>query len=136
MCIGLALIGLSGPMLFIPVLPLLIEIMENQEFLNKNDPTLMDKASGIYTSISYSGLILSPVISGYLMDYWGFKFTCDYMAISSIIVGFMFYKLNGKLKVKKGVVKCDDKDEKIAKCLNLILSTDLENEEKQYSKTK
>ena len=91
MGVGLAVLGISGPIIYIPILPELITIMNEKNRYIKDDPKLMDMCSGIYnTSINF-GFWLTPLLSGLISNYKGYQFTCDFMAFLSLGFGLIFY---------------------------------------------
>mmetsp|Transcript_16672 Transcript_16672/g.15963 ORF Transcript_16672/g.15963 Transcript_16672/m.15963 type:complete len:126 (+) Transcript_16672:358-735(+) len=89
---GLAILGMAGPFIFIPILPELITIMNDKFRHLKDDPKLMDMSSGIYGTAENLGFWLTPLISGTVSDFLGYHFTCDLMAgISLFFAGFFYF---------------------------------------------
>ncbi len=72
MATGLAILGISGPLIYIPILPELITIMNEKNRHLKEDPKLMDMCSGIYNTAINFGFWLTPIISGTLADLFGY----------------------------------------------------------------
>eukprot|EP00349_Pseudokeronopsis_sp_Brazil_P003888 CAMPEP_0202964368 /NCGR_PEP_ID=MMETSP1396-20130829/8445_1 /ASSEMBLY_ACC=CAM_ASM_000872 /TAXON_ID= /ORGANISM="Pseudokeronopsis sp., Strain Brazil" /LENGTH=195 /DNA_ID=CAMNT_0049686417 /DNA_START=853 /DNA_END=1438 /DNA_ORIENTATION=+ len=103
MGLGLAILGMAGPLIFIPILPELITLM-NEKFRHlKDSPKLMDMSSGIYGTAGNLGFWLTPLISGTVSDYFGYHFTCDLMAGLSLFFAAFFYFFIIFAKKKKRV---------------------------------
>ncbi len=91
MALGLAILGMSGPLIYIPILPELISIINEKNKHIREDPKLMDMCSGIYNTAINLGFWLTPILSGTIADYKGYQFTCDFMAFISLVFGVTFY---------------------------------------------
>lgn len=91
MGVGLAILGVSGPLIYIPILPELITIMNNKNKHLRDDPKLMDMCSGIYNGAINLGFWMTPIISGTLAEWNGYQYTCDSMAFISCSFGFFFF---------------------------------------------
>jgi MFS family permease len=83
---------MCGLCLSLGLVPLLSELIEILEGLNKYDPNeISDKTSGLFNSMFNLGNLLAPLIAGILGDNFGYRFTCDFMVISTIIFVIIFY---------------------------------------------
>lgn len=51
---------------------------------------LNDKAAGLFNTSYAIGCIIAPILGGYLNEIYGFKITCDIMAVSSLIFGVAY----------------------------------------------
>jgi hypothetical protein len=72
MGVGLAVLGISGPIIYIPILPELITIMNEKNRYIKDDPKLMDMCSGIYNTAINLGFWLTPLLSGFIANSKGY----------------------------------------------------------------
>lgn len=75
----------------------------------------MDLSAGIYTTSINFGFWITPLISSAICEEWGYHITTDFMAILSLISGFIFYfmtvykdKYEKKRKDFKKVPKLDE----------------------------
>ena len=100
-------LGFSTPMIFVPLLPEIIEAAEEKEDV-VDSMELNDKASGIFNTSYALGCLVSPILGGALDQAFGFRTTCDIMAFASGIYGVFFffsavlpYILNKKRKNQK-----------------------------------
>ena len=90
MLAGLMCLGFSVAMIFVPLLPEIIEAAEEKENVVDN-MELNDKASGIFNTSYALGCLISPILGGALNEAYGFRTTCDIMAISSGLFGVFFF---------------------------------------------
>lgn len=96
--IGLMLVGLSGALVSIPVLPEMIEVYESDPDLS----TLYDKKqveiliSGIFVTCSSAGEIMGPVVAANLTEYYSFQAAqYIYCAILCLFI-LSYFWLTGK----------------------------------------
>lgn len=87
---GLALLGCSCSVIFVPLLPEIIESVRDQEGI-KDSGTLNDKAAGVFNTAYAVGCIIAPILGGYLSMLTNFRITCDIMAISSAGYALVFF---------------------------------------------
>lgn len=94
--IGLGLIGTSSGLAFVPVFPEIMEgVMERNGLLEETDE-LCDKVSGMYGTFYSIGSILAPIVGGALGDRFGFRSTCDIVALATLIFCVLFFVFNAR----------------------------------------
>jgi MFS family permease len=87
--VGTSMLGLC---LSLGLVPLLSELIDILEATNKYDPVdISDKTAGLFNSMFNLGNLLAPLIAGILGDHFGYRFTCDFMVICTLIFVFIFY---------------------------------------------
>ena len=96
MIIGNAAQGLSISFVFVPLFAEIIEAVKEKEGIKKDDDVeqLTDLASGFFNSSTAIGCLFAPILGGYFNDLYGFRYTCDIMAFSSLIFAFLYFFLN------------------------------------------
>jgi len=83
---------MCGLCLSLGLVPLLSEIIDILEDSGKYDPVdISDKTSGLFNSMFNLGNLLAPLIAGTLNDNFGYRFTCDFMAIATFVFLIIFY---------------------------------------------
>jgi MFS family permease len=83
--VGMGMLGFSSPFIFVPLLSEIIEAVREQENLPES-PFLNDKASGIYNAAYGIGTFLAPQIGAILYGAEGFRYTCEIMAVCSLVL--------------------------------------------------
>lgn len=81
--VGLAILGGSCSLIFVPLLSEIIEGVREKEGI-RDSGTLNDKAAGLFNTAYAVGCIIAPILGGYLSMITGFRTTCDIMAFCSI----------------------------------------------------
>jgi hypothetical protein len=72
MGLGLAILGISAPIIYIPILPELIGVMNENNRHIRDDPKLMDMSSGIYNTAINLGFWMTPILSGTVASWKGY----------------------------------------------------------------
>lgn len=87
--IGVTMCGLCLSLALVPLLSELIEILEATD---KYDPVqISDKTASLFNSMFNLGNLLAPLLAGLLNDNFGYRETCDVMAVSSVAFLIVFY---------------------------------------------
>ena len=93
MIIGMILLGFACALIFVPLLPEIIDAIQEKEKIGENNE-LNDKASSMF-NISYAlGCLIAPILGGVLNDHIKFRSTCDVMAVSAGIFSILYFFLN------------------------------------------
>ena len=92
MIAGISLLGFSCAFIFAPLLPEIIDAVQDKEEIGENQE-LNDKASGLFNSSFAIGCLLGPIIGGLLNDNFGYRTTCDIMAFFSLIYSFIYFSI-------------------------------------------
>lgn len=89
---GLLLTGLSNAFAFIPVFSEAHEAMiENYHFSEENE-LLSDKTAAIYGLFYSLGSVLAPIFGGAFGSFYGYRLTCDFVAlIAAAFTAFFFF---------------------------------------------
>ena len=88
---GFGLIGLFDPFILVFVLPEMIEVIEKKhpELTDRQKAHLTDITTGLLTSILSIGQMLGPIYSGYFAKIYGFRLTCDVVAIGCLVLALL-----------------------------------------------
>ena len=78
--LGLMVIGAASGMISIPVLPEMLESIEEQNDLNYNMEELNNYISGIFVTCTGAGEFIGPVLSSFLNEKYGFREAQDIYA--------------------------------------------------------
>ena len=93
MIAGMAALGLSMSFIFAPILPEIMDAVQEKEQIGENSQ-LNDRASGLY-NVSYGiGCMMAPIMGGILNQFYGYKTTCDIMAFSCLGFGIVYFFIN------------------------------------------
>jgi hypothetical protein len=86
--VGFALIGLFDPFILVFVLPEMIEVIEKKhpELTERQKAHLTDITTGLLTSILGIGQMLGPIYSAYFAKIFGFRLTCDVVAVVCLLL--------------------------------------------------
>jgi len=87
---GIVLLGIAISLIFVPLLSEIIDAVQEKEGLPEN-PTLNDKASAVFNSAYATGCIIGPIVGGCLSDAYGFRTTCDIMALASCSFAVIYF---------------------------------------------
>ena len=60
-------------------------------------------SSGIYGTSENLGFWLTPIVSGFLAEKFGYHFTCDFMATLSLLFALLYYVVIVRSKKKEKV---------------------------------
>lgn len=82
--------GISCSIIYVPLLPEIIDGVREKEGI-WDSGTINDKAAGIFNTAYALGQIIAPITGGYLSMMTNFRFTCDVMAVCSLIYAFIFF---------------------------------------------
>lgn len=93
MIVGMVLLGLACSLIFVPLLPEIIDAVQDKENIGENDE-LNDKASSLFNIAYAIGCLIAPIIGGLLNDYLHFRGTCDIMALSAAIFALIYFLIN------------------------------------------
>ena len=93
MIVGMMLNGLSCSFIFTPLIPEIIEAVQEKENIDES-MELNDKASGLYNTCSAIGCLGAPIVGGACNDFFGFRVTTDIVLIFAIIYCGIFFFLN------------------------------------------
>lgn len=93
---SLALIGVGVSMLgfclSLALVPLLSELIETLEDMDIYDPSqICDMTASMFNCMFNLGNLLAPLIAGFIYDSYGYKFTTDFMMVSTAIYCIVFY---------------------------------------------
>lgn len=59
--------------------------------MQKGNPILSDKASGLVSAIMAVGAIFSPILGGVLNDKFGYRTTCDVEALILFVAALLYF---------------------------------------------
>ena len=86
--------GVAVGFLFVPMMAELLDaVVEKENLPNSNDTVLNDKASGMMSLFSGVGVIIAPILGGEINFLYGFRHTCDFMAILGITVAILYFSI-------------------------------------------
>lgn len=86
---GIAVLGVAIGFLFVPLLTEIIAAVQEKEGMGEN-PILNDKCTGLFNTFFGIGSILAPTCGGLITGAYGFRATCDVMAISAFVFAFIY----------------------------------------------
>jgi MFS family permease len=92
--VGQGISGFAISLIFVPLLPELMEIVSQSEKIDEGTDEFNDKASGVYSFSFALGSLLAPVVGGFLDDAVGFRYMCDVMAFFTFAIGLIFFMTN------------------------------------------
>ena len=55
---------------------------------------MSDLASGVFNTSYAIGCLIAPIMGGLFNDLYGFRYTCDIMAFSSLALAVIYFVLN------------------------------------------
>ena len=82
--------GLIDPFLLIPALPEMID-SASEKFPQSNINDINDVSSGLFNMFLGIGQICGPIISSSITKNFGFKTSCDTVAVISFIFGIIYF---------------------------------------------
>ena len=87
--VGVTMCGLCLSLALVPLLSELIEILEATD---RYDPVqISDKTASLFNSMFNLGNLMAPLLAGLMNDNFGYRLTCDFMAVSSLLFCGFFY---------------------------------------------
>jgi len=131
--LGLCIIGLSAGMISIPVLPEMLEcVEEDEELAKKHDMEHVENMiSGLFISFQSIGEAIGPVVSSFLTDSFGFQISQEVYCGILLVFIMMYFLLAGNFHMftspSAQLVSEDDRDEEKQKMLTTV------HEEKESS---
>lgn len=96
MILGNALNGFSISFIFVPLPAEIVDAVKEKEGFTEDNEQLSDFAAGVFNCSYGIGCLIAPILGGFFNDLYGFRFTCDIFAFSSLIFGFIYLFLNVK----------------------------------------
>jgi predicted MFS family arabinose efflux permease len=87
--VGVTMVGFCLSLALVPILSELIEILEATDLYEKSD--ISDVTAGLFNSMFNLGNLIAPLLGGLLNEKFGYKLTCDFMAIASFVYAIVFY---------------------------------------------
>ena len=88
---GGSLLGFSLAFIFVPLLSDIVNAVKEKEGITGENEKLNDIASGFF-NISYAfGCLIAPILGGFFNDLYGFRYTCDIFAFSSLAYSIIFF---------------------------------------------
>jgi len=89
--LGLMIIGAAAGMISIPVLPEMLEAIDERNDRNYNLEKLNDYISGIFVTSNGLGEFIGPVLSSILNDRYGFREAQDIYANIILVFGVIYF---------------------------------------------
>ena len=88
---GSSLLGFALAFIFVPLLSEIVNAVKDKEGITGENEKLNDLASGFF-NISYAiGCLIAPILGGVFNDLYGFRYTCDIFAFSSLAFSVIFF---------------------------------------------
>ncbi|CDW80216.1 UNKNOWN [Stylonychia lemnae] len=95
--ISLLVMGFSGPLTFVPCIPEVMDKMEKILINFQYDKNLLaDKSSALYVASYSFGLIISPILAGYLADQYGINIACGLLGAGSFAFALLLILVSTK----------------------------------------
>lgn len=107
MIIGNASLGLAVSFVFVPLLSEIIDAVKEKEGMIEDSEDLNDLSSGLFNSSYAIGCLLAPILGGFFGGRFGFRYTCDIMAFSSLAYAVVYFLLNTMPYI---VSRCESKN--------------------------
>lgn len=92
---GLMIIGAAAGMISIPVLPEMLEVVEDMKDVKYNTEELNNYISSVFVICTGAGEFIGPVLSSLLNDSYGFRGAQDIYANLIMIFGALYFILCG-----------------------------------------
>ena len=83
--------GFACALIFVPLLSEIIEAVKEKERLEEVSEDLNDLAAGFFNTSYAVGCLIAPILGGVFNDLYGFRYTCDIFAFSSLTYAFIFF---------------------------------------------
>ena len=97
--LGLMIIGAAAGMISIPVLPEMLEAIEEHSKKNYELEELNNYISGIFVTCTGLGEFIGPVLSSFLNDKYGFREAQDIYANIILIFGIIYFLSVGHIYI-------------------------------------
>ena len=97
--LGLMIIGAAAGMISIPVLPEMLEAIEERKDLRYNVEQLNDYISGIFVTCTGLGEFIGPVLSSVLNSHYGFREAQDIYANLILVFALIYFLCVGHVKI-------------------------------------
>ena len=97
--LGLIIIGVAAGMISIPVLPEMLEAIEERKEKNYNQEELNNYISGIFVMCNGLGEFIGPVLSSFLNEKYGFRASQDIYAVLVMIFGLCYFFSVGHIRI-------------------------------------
>jgi len=94
MIVGNAFLGFAVSFIFIPLLAEIIDAVKDKEGITEDNEQVSDLASGVFNTSYAIGCLIAPILGGLFNDLYGFRYTCDIMAFSSLVLAAVYFVLN------------------------------------------
>ena len=86
-------------MISIPVLPEMLEAIEERKEMNFNQEELNNYISGIFVMCNGLGEFIGPVLSSFLNEKYGFRASQDIYAVMVMIFAFFYFFSVGHIHI-------------------------------------
>ena len=83
------MLGFNLSMALVPLLSELIETLEEMDIYEPSQ--ICDMTASVFNAMFNLGNLLAPLIAGFLYDSYGYKYTVDFITISTVIFCIVFY---------------------------------------------
>lgn len=93
MLVGMLFLGVSCALIFVPLLSEIIDAVQEKENMGENED-LNDMASGLFNASYAIGCLIAPILGGALNDRYGFRKTCDMMALGAVVFMVLYFLVN------------------------------------------
>eukprot|EP00347_Sterkiella_histriomuscorum_P005636 403355840 len=93
MIIGMVLLGFSCSLIFVPLLPEIIDAVQDKENIGENNE-LNDKASSLFNMSYAIGCLIAPILGGAFNDSYKYRTTCDIFAVSAATFAVIYFFIN------------------------------------------
>jgi MFS family permease len=90
MILGNALNGFAVSFVFVPLLAEIIDAVKDKEGIEGDNEQVSDLASGMFNTSYAIGCLIAPILGGLFNDLYGFRYTCDIMAFSSLVLAVAY----------------------------------------------
>ena len=94
MIVGNAFLGFAVSFIFVPLLAEIIDAVKDKEGITEDNEQVSDLASGVFNTSYAIGCLIAPILGGLFNDLYGFRYTCDIMAFSSLVLAAVYFVLN------------------------------------------
>ncbi len=82
----------------VPLIAEIIDAVKQKEKVDEKDHAtsakISDLASGLYSSCNALGSFSAPIVGGLINEVYGFRSTCDIMAVASFSFGVIYLAVN------------------------------------------
>jgi MFS family permease len=89
--IGNCLDGVAVSFIFVPLLSEIVDAVKEKENITEENEQLNDLASGLFNTSYAIGCLIAPILGGVFNDLYGFRYTCDIFAFSSLAFAVVYF---------------------------------------------